>query len=111
MPGISGQRKRTPLNKESRSITNCPVQNCSIKRRADKLKKHLFELVLANENGDIVGPDSEEYLLASVEKQKHTDFYRENNLAADSSIKAVLKCRKDKQSVGNSTIGQMFQVI
>jgi hypothetical protein len=110
MPGVKGQRKRVPLNCESKKTMVCPVENCEIKRRADKLKSHFIDFVLANNEGEPVSPDSEEYMQASGEKQKHTDFYRVNNLTTSCTIKDVLSCIQNKQSLQSSVIGQLFQV-
>ena len=112
MPGKRGQTKiNKPYAKESKEKKTCPIKDCTISTRADKLRAdHLLKIVIFDSKGEPVGRDNEEYKEANKRIQDHIDYFRLHHLHQTSSSKDIFKHSTKVPAMGSSNIGMLFQV-
>lgn len=112
MPGRRGQVKiNKPYAKDSREKNTCPIRDCKITTRADKLRaNHLMKNVIFDCKGDPVGRDNEQYKKANKRIQDHTDYFRLHHLHQTSSTKDIFKHSTKVPAMKTSNIGRLFQV-
>ena len=111
MPGKKGQHKSKPYETISRSTKICPVTDCSICKRADKLRgEHLLKMCLFDVKGEPLGVHNLKYKEATKNVQDHTDYFRLHNLKQTSSVKDIFKFSTKEPALKSSQIGMLFQV-
>ena len=90
MVGRKGQSKSLPHKTPSRETFNCPVEDCEVKKRRDKLLGHVHTYVHFDKNGKPLHPSSGAFSKLKKSDKQHTKFFHEKEFDRLTPIKDIL---------------------
>ena len=91
MVGRKGQSKLLPHNTPSRDTYNCPVEDCEVKKRRDKLLGHVHTYIHFDKNGKPLDPSSGAFSKLKKSEKQHTKFFFEKEFDRLTPIKDILR--------------------
>ena len=97
MADQSVQRKKNgnPICK-SRQIYGCPVPDCNVRKRRDKLKSEHFNILVGfDDKGVPLIPGTIRFNELDQNKKIHTRYFFENNLKRTSPADEIFKCSEN----------------